>query len=100
MQAELESVKTKCENSQSCPTNEPNYHLLYNALGLIIGHHLINDRCIFVEEKQLNYEDAKQNCKEKFGGNGKLFEPRTWAENVMVYKVTAGACRRELNKKS
>ena len=34
-----------------------------------------------------NYEDAKKNCKEKFGGNGKLFEPKTWAENEMAQKV-------------
>ena len=34
-----------------------------------------------------NYEDAKKNCKEKFGVNGKLFEPKTWAENEMAQKV-------------
>ena len=34
-----------------------------------------------------NYEDAKKNCKEKFGGNGKLFEPKTWSENEMAQKV-------------
>ena len=34
-----------------------------------------------------NYEDAKKNCIEKFRGNGKLFEPKTWAENEMAQKV-------------
>jgi hypothetical protein len=58
----------------TCPTNDPNYHLL-------------NDHCIFLEKSNKNYEDAKQNCESKFSGHGKLFEPKTWSENQMAYKI-------------
>ena len=58
----------------NCPTNESNYHIL-------------NDHCIFVEKSSKSYENAKQNCKTKFGGSGKLFEPKTWSENQMAYKI-------------
>ena len=59
-----------------CPNypNDPNYHLL-------------NDRCIFLEKSEKSYEDAKQNCETKFGGHGKLFEPKFWSENQMAYKI-------------
>ena len=57
-----------------CPTNDPNYHLL-------------NDHCIFLEHTRKTYEGAKQNCKIKFGGHGKLYEPLTWSENQMAYKI-------------
>merc|ERR1712008_245436 len=58
----------------TCPTNDPNYHLL-------------NDHCIFLEKSYKTYEDAKQNCETKFSGHGKLFEPKTWSENEMAYKI-------------
>jgi hypothetical protein len=70
----INATTFKFEYSRPCPTNDPNYHL-------------INGRCIFVEKKMKNYEDAKKNCIEKFRGNGKLFEPKTWAENEMAQKV-------------
>ena len=80
----INSYKCVCENGyfglncdltgKSCPTNDPNYHLL-------------NDRCLFFEKSNKNYEDAKQNCETKFGGYGKLFEPNTWSENQMAYKI-------------
>ena len=57
-----------------CPTNDPNYHIL-------------NDHCIFIEHTSKSYEDAKQNCQTKFAGHGKLFEPTTWSENQMAYKL-------------
>ena len=59
---------------QPCPTNDPNYHLL-------------NDHCIFLEHSKLSYQDAKQNCKIKFDGHGKLYEPLTWSENKMAWKI-------------
>jgi len=58
----------------SCPTNDPDYHVL-------------NDHCIFLEKSHKTYEDAKQNCETKFAGHGKLFEPKTWSENQMAYKI-------------
>jgi len=57
-----------------CPTNDPNYHVL-------------NDHCIFLEKSTKSYDDAKQNCESKFAGRGKLFEPKTWSENQMAYKI-------------
>ena len=63
------------KNNNNCPTHESNYHIL-------------NNHCIFVEKSQRTYENAKQNCKAKFGGNGKLFEPLTWSENKKAYKLT------------
>ena len=77
----INSYKCECENGyfglncdSTCPPNGPNYHVL-------------NDHCIFLEKTQKNYEDAKQNCETKFGGHGKLFEPKTWSENQMAYKI-------------
>jgi len=77
----INSYKCVCETGYSglncdstCPTNDPNYHLL-------------NDHCIFLEKSYKTYEDAKQNCETKFGVHGKLFEPKTWSENQMAYKI-------------
>ena len=78
-QAEIQKLQKdilELKNSQppSCPKNDPNYHLL-------------NDHCIFLEHTKLSYQDAKQNCKVKFGGHGKLYEPLTWSENQMAYDI-------------
>ena len=62
------------EKKNNCPTHESNYHIL-------------NNHCIFVDKINRNYENAKQNCKAKFGGNGKLFEPLTWSENQKAFKL-------------
>jgi versican core protein len=80
----INSYKCVCEagyfglncDSQTppCPTNDPNYHVL-------------NNHCIFLEKSRKTYEDAKQNCESKFSGHGKLFEPKTWSENQMAYKI-------------
>ena len=40
-----------------------------------------------MERTSKTYQDAKQNCKIKFGGHGKLYEPLTWSENQMAYKI-------------
>ena len=78
-QAQIQKLQKdilELKNSQppSCPKNDPNYHLL-------------NDHCIFLEHTKLSYQDAKQNCKVKFGGHGKLYEPLTWSENQMAYDI-------------
>jgi len=89
----INSYKCVCEtgyfglncDSQTppCPNypNDPNYRLLND--GCIFG----NDCCIFLEKSRKTYEDAKQNCETKFAGHGKLFEPKTWSENQMAYKI-------------
>ena len=72
----LQKDVLELKNSQTppCPTNDPNYHIL-------------NDHCIFLEHAKKTYQAAKQNCKIKFGGHGKLYEPLTWSENQMAYKI-------------
>ena len=40
-----------------------------------------------MEHTKKTYQDAKQNCKLYFGGHGKLYEPLTWSENQMAYKI-------------
>merc|ERR1711935_366815 len=81
----INSYKCECETGYSglncdstCPTNDPNYHL-------------VNDHCIFLEKSGKSYEDAKHNCETKFGGHGKLFEPKTWSENEMAYNIAKAA---------
>merc|ERR1712008_348317 len=80
----INSYKCVCEtgyfglncDSQTCPNypNDPNYRLL-------------NNRCIFLEKSWKSYDDAKQDCETKFAGHGKLFEPKTWSENQMAFKI-------------
>jgi len=95
----INSYKCVCEtgyfglncDSQTppCPNypNDPNYRLLND--GCIFG----NDCCIFLEKSRKTYEDAKQNCETKFAGHGKLFEPKTWSENQMAYKIAKATYR-------
>merc|ERR1712008_309076 len=85
----INSYKCVCEtgyfglncDSQTppCPTNDPNYHIL-------------NNRCIYIEQSVKSYDDAKQNCETEFAGHGKLFEPKTWSEIDMVYKFGGSKC--------
>ena len=45
----------------------------------------IKKDCFYFEKKKpRTFEDAAQNCKTKFGGRGRLFEPRTIASNNHV----------------
>ena len=51
------------------------------------GYRLIEGNCYFFETTNKNYEKAKQHCKEKFGGKGKIFEPKTLATSQKVHKI-------------
>ena len=48
---------------------------------------MVNNKCVYYEITGYNYEDAKQNCKARFNNNGRLFEPKTWNENEVAYKI-------------
>ena len=43
--------------------------------------------CLYYEKAKKTFEDAKANCETKFGGNGRLFEPKTVAINKKVHKT-------------
>ena len=58
-----------------CPEEDPNYHL-------------INGKCYYLEKTNLSWEKAKDSCKDKFLPAGKLFEPKSWEENSMVFNFT------------
>ena len=58
-----------------CPEDDPNYHL-------------VNGKCYYLEKTDLTWEKAKDSCKDKFLPAGKLFEPKSWEENVMVLNFT------------
>ena len=58
-----------------CPEDDPNYHL-------------VNNKCYYFEKNELSWEKAKDGCKDKFLPAGKLFEPKSWEENLMVYNFT------------
>ena len=73
LQVEVASKKDDIDRIK-CSTNTTNYRL-------------INQKCVYYETQGYNYEDAKQNCKTKFDGNGRLFEPTTWNENEIAYKI-------------
>ena len=59
---------------QKCTVNETNYRM-------------INNKCVYYESSIYNYEDAKQNCEARFNNNGRLFEPKTWNENEVAFKI-------------
>ena len=57
-----------------CATNETNYRM-------------INNKCVYYETSEYNHEDANQKCRERFVNNGRLFEPKSWNENEIAYKI-------------
>ena len=57
-----------------CATNETNYRM-------------INNKCVFYEKTGYTYEVANQKCEERFNNNGRLFEPKSWNENEIAYKI-------------
>ena len=48
---------------------------------------MINNKCVYYETSRYNYEDAKQGCESRFSNNGRLFEPKTWYENEVAFKI-------------
>ena len=48
---------------------------------------MVDGFCLYYEKINKTFEDAKANCETKFGGNGRLFEPKTVAINKKVHKT-------------
>ena len=48
---------------------------------------MINNKCSYYEITKYSYEDAKQKCSERFNNSGRLFEPKSWNENEIAYKI-------------
>ena len=51
------------------------------------NYQMINNKCVYYETSDYDYEDAKQKCSERFNNNGRLFEPKSWNENEVAYKT-------------
>ena len=60
--------------SIKCPTNSS-------------GYYLVGNKCIYFEQTDLNWENAKKGCKNKFSGGGRLFEPLSLQEHNDVYAL-------------
>ena len=47
----------------------------------------VDGKCYYYQKSGMEYEDAVTNCKAKFNGNGRLFEPRgTKDSDTKIYK--------------
>ena len=71
---ESSTLVNDLESSALCPTEKA-------------GYRLIEGICYFFETANKNYEAAKENCKRKFNGMGKIFEPKTLAINEKIHKI-------------
>ena len=60
--------------SIKCPTNSS-------------GYYLVGNKCIYFEQTDLNWENAKKGCKNKFSGGGRLFEPLSLQEHNDVFAL-------------
>ena len=43
--------------------------------------------CYYIEEETLSFEDAVQNCANRFENNGKIFEPKDQVTNDEVIRT-------------
>ena len=58
-----------------CPVqNDPRYKILDN-------------QCFYFETKSLNFDSANDNCQEKLGASGRLYEPKSVSEMKKVGKL-------------
>ena len=59
-----------------CPLENPNYIL-------------VDNQCYYIQTNKTSHETAIENCKEKLAdyGGGKLFQPRSRAQNELVLKL-------------
>ena len=60
------------------------------------GYHFFEGTCYFFNTMKKSWEDAKKDCKTKFNGMGKLFEPKTLAINKKVHKMAVAVIRNGL----
>ena len=63
---ELRIGELQCKfKNLRCPTSDPHYKI-------------INGSCLYFETTPMNYSDAQENCRHKYGNNiGRLFEPQS-----------------------
>jgi len=48
---------------------------------------MINGKCVYIETSNYSYDDAKQKCETRFNNNGRLFQPKSWNENEVAFKL-------------
>merc|ERR1712110_851450 len=72
---------------------EPGYsrdmdgHCVLSACDMSFGDHpngeyrTVEGKCYYYQKSGMEYADAVTNCKAKFNGNGRLFEPRSKSDN-------------------
>merc|ERR1711935_981576 len=72
---------------------EPGYsrdmdgHCVLSACDMSFGDHhngeyrTVDGKCFYYQKSGMEYADAVTNCKAKFNGNGRLFEPRSKSDN-------------------
>ena len=58
----------------SCPVSDPRYKILDN-------------HCFYFEKNKLNFASANENCQEKLGAFGRLYEPNSIEEMKKVGKL-------------
>merc|ERR1712110_135722 len=75
---------------------EPGYsrdmdgHCVLSACDMSFGDHpngeyrTVEGKCYYYQKSGMEYADAVTNCKAKFNGNGRLFEPRSKSDNNNV----------------
>ena len=80
-QSKIEGIAEKLANIKQytktfCPLENPNYIL-------------VDNQCYYIQTNKTNYETARDNCKEKLAdyGGGRLFQPRSRAQNELVLKL-------------
>ena len=62
-------------------TTKVSEHCIYK----LENYHFIDDRCFYFETRMFNYENAQQNCANRFSSGGKMFEPFSKSINDRVY---------------
>ena len=48
---------------------------------------ILDNQCFYFERKSLNFDSANDNCQEKLGASGRLYEPKSVSEMKTVGKL-------------
>ena len=48
---------------------------------------ILDNQCFYFEKKSLNFDSANDNCQEKLGASGRLYEPKSVSEMKKVGKL-------------
>ena len=68
------SLKKVLASAGTCPVYDYRYKILDN-------------QCFYFEKKSLNFDSANDNCQEKLGPSGRLYEPKSVSEMKKVGKL-------------